>query len=352
MDGNNRVQTPGKDLSRQDFIKRSGALAAAAVVAKPQLFDFIMKSKKVRIGIPLTYGPLNQPWRRGAGMLVKKVLEMGAEPVTFRGEPTKASERNAEEQLLTRGIDALVMGIYQTQLESKATAQRAQSRGIPTVGFATYVYNSPAVVEDQFGTALKLGNWVLDKLQRRGTVVQTAENPGFYQPFDIEVSMLNLMVKWQPQMTMLPFLPGGVSTQNERQLSRQNVTSLLSAHPQKGSVNAIVSWWWPDSLGAADALRQTGRTEIIIANHYFSNELLTYMSQPNSLILASTDTPWHILGTKTAELAVRMARGERIPPTTSFVPVTFIEKKDAARTLADVKRMDSEVIALLRHYGG
>jgi ABC-type sugar transport system substrate-binding protein len=234
VDSNNPVQTPGKDLSRQDFIKGSGALAAAAVVAKPQLFDVMMKSKKVRIGIPLTYGPLNQPWRRGAGMLVKKVLEMGAEPVTFRGEPTKDSERNAEEQLLTRGIDALVMGIYQTQLESKATAQRAQSRGIPTVGFATYVYNSPAVVEDQFGTALKLGNWVLDKLQRRGTVVQTAENPGFYQPFDIEVSMLNLMVKWQPQMTMLPFLPGGVSTQNERQLSRQNVTSLLSAHPPKG----------------------------------------------------------------------------------------------------------------------
>ena len=104
-------------------------------------------------------------------------------------------------------------------------------------------------------------------------------------------------------------------------------------------MNAIVSWWWPDSLGAADALRQTGRTEIIIANHYFSNELLTYMSQPNSLILASTDTPWHILGTKTGELAVRMARGERIPPTTYFVPVTSIEKKDAARTLADVKRI-------------
>ena len=103
---------------------------------------------------------------------------------------------------------------------------------------------------------------------------------------------------------------------------------------------------------AADALRQTGRTEIIIANHYFSNELLTYMSQPNSLILASTDTPWHILGTKTGELAVRMARGKRIPPTTYFVPVTFIEKKDAATTLADVKRMDSEVIALLKHYGG
>jgi hypothetical protein len=47
-----------------------------------------------------------------------------------------------------------------------------------------------------------------------------------------------------------------------------------------------------------------------------------------------------------------MARGERISPTTYFVPVTFIERKDAARTLADVKRMDSEVIALLRHYGG
>ncbi len=342
----------GEEITRAGFIK--GAAAAGAAVSSPATAVMVAQnqSKKVRIGIPLTYGPLNQPWRRGCGMLIKRVLELGGEPVTFRGEPTKQSERNAEEQLLTRNIDALVMGIYQTESESRATAIKAQSRGVKTVGFATYVYNSPNVVEDQFRTALALGNFVIDRLQRQGTVVQTAENPGFYQPFDIEVSTLDLMVRWQSRMKMLPFMPGGVSTQNERQIARENVSRLLAANPAKGSVNAIVSWWWPDTLGASDALRQAGRTEVLLANHYFSNELLTSMSRPDGLIAASTDTPWHIIGSTTADLAVRLARGERQPPATHFVPVTFIEKKDAAKSLADVQRMDAEAIALLRKYGG
>jgi ABC-type sugar transport system substrate-binding protein len=254
--------------------------------------------------------------------------------------------------LLTRNVDVLVMGIYQTESESRATAQKAQAQGVKTVGFATYVYNSPNVVEDQFRTALTLGDFVIDKLQRQGTVVQTAENPGFYQPFDIEVSTLDLMVHWQSRMKMLPFMPGGVSTQNERQLARENVSRLLAANPAKGSVNAVVSWWWPDTLGAQDALHQAGRTEVLLANHYFSNELLTAMSRPDTLIAASTDTPWHIIGTTTADLAVALAHGQSLPPATHFVPVTFIEKKDAAKALAEVQSMDTEVIALLSKYGG
>ncbi|MGH7747987.1 MAG: sugar ABC transporter substrate-binding protein, partial [Candidatus Dormibacteria bacterium] len=96
----------GEEITRAALIKGAGAVAVAGA-AKP--FSVAANAgKKVRIGVPLTYGPLNQPWRRGCGMMIKKILEMGGEPVTFRGEPTKASERNAEEQLLTRNIDALV----------------------------------------------------------------------------------------------------------------------------------------------------------------------------------------------------------------------------------------------------
>ena len=68
--------------------------------------------KKVRVGVPLTYGPFNQPWRRGCWQIVKTLLDNGCEPVCVRGEPTKASEQSAERTLLDRNIDVLVMGIY------------------------------------------------------------------------------------------------------------------------------------------------------------------------------------------------------------------------------------------------
>lgn len=309
--------------------------------------------KKVRIGIPLGYGPYNQPWRRGCWRAIKTVLDLGAEPVTMRGEPSKKSEQQMELALLDRNIDVLLMGIYSSEEESAYIARQAHRRGIKTVGFAVNVLDSPAVIEDSFGTALRLGYYMQDALQRQGTVVQTAENPGFYLPFDMEVALVDLMVKYQPQMKMLPFLPGGVSTEDETEISRNNVTALLQAHPQKGSINALMSWWWPDTLGAAQAIRRMNRPEIKVFNHYFSDQFLSDWSSGQYEIAASSDTPWTDIGNACGQIAVALARGEDVPNRTYHVPVRFItSRKEAGEWLAKLKTWDTEAVQLLKQYGG
>ncbi|TIN53617.1 MAG: hypothetical protein E5Y29_32660, partial [Mesorhizobium sp.] len=70
----------------------------------------------------------------------------------IRGEPTKPSEQSAERALLDRGIDALVMGIYSQESETAYIADEAHKRGIKTVGFTIPVKNSPAVMDDVWGT--------------------------------------------------------------------------------------------------------------------------------------------------------------------------------------------------------
>lgn len=328
--------------------------AAAAEAAAP---DWIPKmtpgGKKVRIGLPLGYGPYNQPWRRGCWRAIKKIQELGGEPVTLRGQPSKKSEQEMERALLDRNIDALIMGIYSTEQETAFIARDAHKRGIKTVGFAVNVIDSPAVIEDSFGTSLKLGYYVQDTLQRQGTVVQTAENPGFYLPFDMEVALMDLIVKYSPKMKMLQFMPGGVSTEDETAISRKNVTALLEAHPKKGSINALVSWWWPDTLGAAQAIKRMNRTEIKVFNHYFSNQFLSDWASGQYEIAASTDTPWTDMGDAVAEIAVAMARGESVPPRTYHVPVRFITTaKEAGQWLNQLKEWDAEAIKLLKQYGG
>lgn len=309
--------------------------------------------KKVRIGIPLGYGPYNQPWRRGCWQLVKRVVELGAEPVTMRGKPSKKSEREMELALLDRNIDALAMGIYLTEEESTYIANKAHERGIKTVGFAVHVKDSPAVVENSFGTALKLGYYVEDVLQRKGNVVQTAENPGFYKPFDMEVSLMTLMCKYEPNMKMLQFLPGGVSTEDETAISRKNVTSLLQAHPKKGSINALVSWWWPDTIGAAQAIQRMKRTEIKVFNHYFSDQFLSDWADHKIDITGSTDTPWVDIGRSAAEIAVALARGEKVPNRTYHVPIRFITTASEAKEWRNkLRKWDKEAVALLKKYGG
>lgn len=309
--------------------------------------------KKVRIGLPLGYGPYNQPWRRGCWRAIETILALGAEPVTMRGQPSKKSEQEMELALLDRNIDALIMGIYSTEEETAFIARKAHERKIKTVGFGVNVIDSPAAIEDSFGTSLKLGYYVQDVLQRQGTVVQTAENPGFYQPFDMEVALMDLIVKYSPKMKMLERLQGGVSTEDETSLSRKNVTALLEAHPQKGSISALVSWWWPDTLGAAQAIKRMKRTEIKVFNHYFSDQFLGDWSSGQYEIAASTDTPWTIMGDSVGQMAVAMARGEHVPPRTYHVPVRFITTaEEAGQWRAQLKEWDAKAISVLKKYGG
>jgi ABC-type sugar transport system substrate-binding protein len=347
-------------FSRRQVLGGLAATSAGAAAFGSGLLNSVSASeiqvaqggKKVRVGIPLTYGPFNQPWRRGCWQLVKTVVEMGGEPVTIRGEPTKASEQQAERSLLDRDIDVLVMGIYSLESETAYIADEAKSRGVKTVGFAVPVKDSPAVVEDTWATATTLGYYVQNVLQREGTLVQTAEDKGFYTPFDMEADMLTLMTEYEPRMNMLPFMPGSVSTQDQISKGRENVLSLLQANPEPGSVDGIISWWWPLTIGAGQAMRQMGRDDVRIFNHYFSEQLLGEMAAGTFPIEFSTDVPWHTLGQKTAELAMSLGRGEDVEPYVYRVPVTAITQDEAEASLKDVREMDEKAIALLKQYGG
>ncbi len=339
------------DWSRRDFMKKSG-VAAGTLLAANQFSFANAAGKKVRVGIPLTYGPFNQPWRRGCWQLVKTVLDMGGEPVTVRGEPTKASEQQAELALLDRDIDVLVMGIYSLEPETEYIADEAKARGVPCVGFAAPVKDSPAVLEDTWATAMTLGYYVHNALGRKGTIVQTAEDKGFYSPFDMEADMLELMTRWEPNMNELPFLPGSVSTKDQISKGRENMLALLQANPEPGSVSAHISWWWTLTVGAGQAMQQLGRSDVRLFNHYFSDQFLSEMAAGTYPIEFSTDIPWHTIGTKTAELAMAMGSGETVAPNHYRVPTTAIVQEQAAETLAEVKEMDRQAIALLKEYGG
>jgi ABC-type sugar transport system substrate-binding protein len=308
--------------------------------------------KKVRVGLPLNYGPFNQPWRRGCAAIARTVQERGGELVTVRGEPSKQSEQQSELQLLDQGIDVLVIGIYQTESETAFIVDQARERGIKTVGFAVPVKDSPAVVEDDWGVGVNMGYLVQNALQRQGTIVQTAEDRGFYAGFDKMNDVVELMTKFEPRMTVLPFMSGSVSTSDQISKGRENVLSLLQANPDPASVQAIVSWWWPLAVGASQALRTMPDRDILIASHYFSEQLLGEMASPGSKIRFATDTPWGYMGEKVAELAMRLGRDEEVENIVYRSPINTIRANEAATTLEQLLAEDAAAIALLANYGG
>lgn len=338
------------DISRRRFLAATGGtIAAAGILGAPAL---VKAAKKVRVGLGLNYGPFNQPWRRGCYTLLKKVVEMGGEPVTVRGTPSKQSEQASARTLLDRDIDVLVMGIYSLESETAYLVEEAKKRGIKTVGFAVPVKDSPFVTEDTYATGATMGYHVQNVTGRQGTFVQTAESRGFYTPFDMEVDQFSLMSSFEPRMKMLEFMSGSVSTQDQISKGRENVLSLLQAHPEPGSLTAIISWWWPLAIGAVQAMKQMDRTDVRIFNHYFSNQLLGEMSRPNSPIEYSTDVPWHSMGEQVAEIAMKLGSGGTVPAYQSRVPVTVIMKDQASAALAEVQQMDEKAIAFLKQFGG
>lgn len=357
-------ETATAEVSRRSLLQGLGAVAAGAALVSgltglpvrtasaQEVPSASSTGKKVRVGLPLNYGPFNQPWRRGCWQIAKVVEEKGGELVTVRGEPSKPSEQQSELQLLDQGIDVLVLGIYQTESETAFIVDQARQKGVKTVGFAVTAKDSPAVVEDNYGVGVNMGYLVLNALQRQGTIVQTAEDRGFYAGFDAMNDTVDLMCKYEPRMKVLPFMSGSVSTSDQISKGRDNVLSLLQANPDPNSVQAILSWWWPLAVGASQALRTMPDRDIIIASHYFSEQLLGEMATPGSRITIATDTPWTYMGAKVAELALRLGRDEPVENIVYRTPVTTINQSEAEKALAELKEQDQQAIALLAKYGG
>ena len=340
-------------MSRRDVLGGMGAGAAALTTAglfTPSILR--AQDKKIRVGLGLNYGPFNQPWRRGCWQIGKIVTEAGAELVTVRGEPSKDSEQASALALLDRDINVLVIGIYSQESETAFIVDEAKKRGIKTVGFAVTVKESPSVIEDTWGTGMAMGYRVLNAVGRTGNIAQTAESRGFYTPFDMEGDMLSLMVSYEPRMKMLEFISGSVSTDDQISKGRDNMLALLQAHPEPGSLAALVSWWWPLTIGAGQALVQSGRTDVKLFNHYFSDQLLGEMASGNIPVEFSTDCQYHAMGAKVAELALALGRGEDVPANVFQTPITSLEPADAAKALDEVKAMDEAAIAFLKPFGG
>lgn len=347
--------TDTADISRRNVLRGAGAVLGLAAAASTGLFmPSIARAQgaNVRVGLGLNYGPFNQPWRRGCWKIAQTVVEGGGELITVRGEPSKPSEQASALALLDRDIDVLVLGIYSLESETAFIVDEAHKRGIKTVGFAVTAKDSPAVVEDTWATGTIMGYRVHNALGRQGVIAQTAESRGFYTPFDMEADMLSLMTSFEPRMKMLPFISGSTSTDDQISKGRENMLALLQANPEPGSLSALVSWWWPLTIGAGQALVQSGRNDVRLFNHYISDQLLGEMASGNLPIEFSTDCSYHAMGQKVGELALALGRGEDVPNNVFQAPVAQIEQADAAKALDEVKAMDEAAIAYLKDFGG
>lgn len=313
------------------------------------------KEKKLRIGVPLTYGPQNQPWQRGAARLLERLEELNVEIVALRGVPSSDSESSVIRRLIQMKVDALPIGIYTNRSKSIPLVREAHEKGIKTVGWITHAVDSPSVLEDAWGVAVTLCQKMIENTGGKGAVVYTAESPGFYPPFDKMGTFLDGFLKYQPRMKNLGYIDGGVSTQDEISLSRRNFSAFFRAHPEKGSVKVIMGFWWPNTIGAIKAMRELGRDKegIQVYNQYVSKTFYEEMARPDTPVVGTTDTDWRWICEKLANTLVALAKGEQIPAKMIFwSPVPWYPKEKGKEMLEWITKMDEWTHKKLKEYGG
>jgi ABC-type sugar transport system substrate-binding protein len=194
--------------------------------------------EKVRIGVRLTYGPMNQPWQRWASMVLTRLEELGAQPVT---------------------------------------------------------------------------------------------------------------------MKLYPSVDGGVSTQEEISIARNNFAAVFKANPEKGAFKVIIGWWWPDTVGAIQAMREQGRDKegIGVFNTYVSKTLLTEMARPDTPLVGCADLDCIKLGTMIGDFLYGVATNPTFPKTeVGWGPVQWIPKEKAKETLEWLTKDDERTQKKLKQYGG
>ena len=316
----------------------------------------VAAAEKVRIGVPLTYGPMNQPWQRWVSMVLTRLEELGAQPVTLRGVPTGDSERAIARRLMQMNVKAVGLGLYTSRSESIGIVKEAHEKGIKVVGMSgTHAVDSPSVLDDPWTISLTLCQKMLEYTGAEGGVLHTAESRGFYPPFDMMGDLLKTFMTFQPRMKLYPFIDGGVSTQEEISLTRNNFAAVFKAHPEKGAFKAIIGWWWPNTMGAIQAMREQGRDKegIGVFNTYISKTLLTEMARPDTPLVGCADLDCVKLGSMIGDFLYGVATDPKFPQTAiAWAPVEWVPKEKAKEKLEWLTKDDERTQKKLRQYGG
>ena len=167
------------------------------------------------------------------------------------------------------------------------------------------------MVEDTWGTAMAMG-YLQNALNRQDVFARPPRIAASIRPSTWRSTCWSSMTKYEPRMGRCPS-SRRAGTSDEISMGRENVLSLLQAHPEPDSLPGFVSWWWPLTLGAGQAMKQMNRKNITLFNHYFSNQFLDRGQQPGPMLF-STDVPWHIWATRPANSRFRLVAARTCQP--------------------------------------
>ncbi len=254
---------------------------------------------------------------------IAKVKELGAEaiPSVAGGDVTQhvANIENAIQQ----GVDGMVVGDA-NWADIKGAVDSAIAKGIPVVSGDLGADTVLADVTSDNGQIGKLmAEAVVKHIGETGTVVLIYE-PG-YAPVDIRMDGFTAEISKHSGIKVLGPFPA--RWPNQVPEAKAQMEALLTQYPA-GQINAVVASYDSQGVGAAQAIQEAGRTEIVVIGADGDREVLESIMAGGPFVFTVAQD-MAAMGSRAAEIVIGKLQGKEVETGVVYVPAIPVDSSNA-----------------------
>ncbi len=226
------------------------------------------------------------------------------------------------EDAIAAKTDAIVIVSADPNLV-KTQIAAAAARGIPVFGCDSgfipgMVMNATS---DNAAMAGTITQYLLKTIGEKGTLVVFTHRP---HPGVLKRSQaLDALLKKSPDVKVLSEqhvqVPGPIEN------ARQQMESILLAHPKKGSITAVWAAWDEPAVGATQAIQAAGRDEIVVTGIDGTSQAVDLIKKGSPLIATMKQNFRGMAELVVAQIDARFA-GQKPGSTEMYAPATLVAK--------------------------
>jgi ribose transport system substrate-binding protein len=162
------------------------------------------------------------------------------------------------EDVALQKVDAMVINVDPTQIQNGLLA--AKEAGIPVFGMDSGAdpLLTANVTSNGYVMAAETATFVVDQLNGKGNVVMFIFEP--YPPVQKRGAIAEAIFNNEPDLTIMEKITPSFD-RGPLEGARNAMEAVLTANPQKGSIQAVWAAWDDPALGAEQAIRDAGRED-------------------------------------------------------------------------------------------
>ena len=220
------------------------------------------------------------------------------------------------------GTGAIIIVSVDPNLVSSQIAEAAEA-GIPVFGVdAGYIDTMQLnVTSDNYQMGLQMCDYLFSLMGDEGTLAHLTHRP---HPGVVRRTIaLEDELKNHPQINYLGDFH--VDVPNQINNAKDIMENLLTAYPEKGSLNAVFCGWDEAAIGATQALLEAGRDEVIVVG-VDGNEQAVQLIEQGTNLKATLAQDFEGMSRLVAQEAIKVLNGEEALKGEQYVPALLITK--------------------------